>query len=153
MSRLFPAKTIFLVDTCQNADASQNTSSMASLNIQRRVAHIEDLPHVINSRSLHGVKDHKRRWAAIPDIIAAYICGEHILPAYGAEDKVGDRSKEAGCSSQQNVVRFQPGKRVACPKDRFHSTVGKSAFQVCSKVLISLRDQHLIPGVLTPQIG
>ena len=90
----------------QDADNPEDSGSIAGLQIQARVAHVEDFTHVGNTSSFHRVKDHERSGSATLHVIAANIRAEGILPAGGIEDAVGNGSIETRSGGTNNVACF-----------------------------------------------
>jgi hypothetical protein len=69
----------------QDTDYAKNTGSMSGLQVERCVADVEYLSHIINSSCLHGSEDHVWSGTPILDVIAADVSREDAPPTSGTE--------------------------------------------------------------------
>ena len=69
----------------ENSDHAQNPGPMSGLQVQWRVAYVENLSYIINSSCLHGPENHVRSRAPILDIITADVSRKRFFPTCGTQ--------------------------------------------------------------------
>src|SRR5215470_11389042 len=92
----FTLQTFFPVHSREHANYIAHTGISSRLQIKRCIADIYDLAHITDSGSLHGAKDHERRWAPYRNIAAGNVGRKHPAPPGRLENQVRDFAIETG---------------------------------------------------------